>query len=366
MLKLVKFIPALMKVFLWSMVALVAAGAVVASLLLLKPFAGSNSSNRPDKGSHDQVQAAKSGKQTYHLTVDGVEREFIVYRPSNVAKNAATPVVFMFHGTNQSGEQFYKISGWKEEADEQGITVVFPTALKYHLIDDKESPSGEVVTASAQLYVTKWTHYKIDDMLDPAYPEQKVHDDVDFTQAMVDFVKDNYSVDVDRFYATGFSNGAQFTSRLAVEMSDTFAAFATGGTGNISYDDIQHMNDHTDTPFVPRPMITSVGSKDPKVLRSLGLAEIPNDDSLMADDSKLKLAVVNPFLKLEGLSDDYTYSSKGKVAGYTFNQTLAGGESATEYNLLIVDEMGHLYANGKNDSVTYTNIFWPFFERYSL
>jgi poly(3-hydroxybutyrate) depolymerase len=48
---------------------------------------------------------------------------------------------------------------------------------------------------------------------------------------MIDVLKRNYAVDEDRFYATGFSNGAQFTGRLAAQMSDVFAAFALCGIG---------------------------------------------------------------------------------------------------------------------------------------
>ncbi len=344
-----------------GLVSIAAIIAIGASLVFLTrrdftPHQGGGRSNTEN--------ADISGKQTYHLTVDGVEREFIVYRPEDLSADVETPVVFMFHGTSGTGEKFYNISGWKEKADDEGITVIFPTALQYHLIDDKVLSSGKIIYDS-QVYPTKWTHYKIEDMLDPAYPNQVLHDDVDFTQAMVDFTKENYPVDEARFYATGFSNGAQFTSRLAVEMSDTFAAFAVGGSGNVSYEDISHVNDHTDAPFVARPMMTGIGSVDDRVVHALGVSEIPTDESLMAEDSGIKKAVVNPFLELAELEDAYTYEVNETVSSYTFSEPVSG-EGDAEYILLILDGMGHMYANGKNYPVAYVNIFWPFFEQYSL
>jgi len=39
-------------------------------------------------------------------------------------------------------------------------------------------------------------------------------------------IKNNFNVDENRIYATGMSNGARFSYRLACEMSDTFAAIA--------------------------------------------------------------------------------------------------------------------------------------------
>ena len=59
------------------------------------------------------------------LDLDGVQRRFEVYVPANVPADA--PVVFMFHGSSGTGEQFANISGWREEADQRGLIAVFPT-----------------------------------------------------------------------------------------------------------------------------------------------------------------------------------------------------------------------------------------------
>lgn len=351
-----------MKIALVSLLLLMGLGVAVSLVVLQMQHTPRPSVSSNSQGDFDAAEI--DGKKTYHIESDGVEREFIVYRPENLKADVETPVVFMYHGTSGTGEKFYHISGWKEKADQEGITVVFPTALEYHLIDDKVLPSGEI-KSDVPVYVTKWTHYKITDMLDPAYPDQVLHNDVDFTQDMVDFMKENYPVDEARFYATGFSNGAQFTSRLAVEMSDTFAAFAVGGSGNVSYEDITHVNDHTDAPFVARPMMTGIGSVDDRVTRALGVSELATDESLMAEDSGIKKVVVNPFLELAGLEDAYTYEVNGKVSSYTFDEPVSG-EGDEQYILLILDGMGHQYANGKNYPVAYVNIFWPFFEQYSL
>jgi poly(3-hydroxybutyrate) depolymerase len=49
-----------------------------------------------------------------NLISEGRLRECIVVKPSTSPPIGGYPIVFMLHGTNQDGEIFYDISGWKE------------------------------------------------------------------------------------------------------------------------------------------------------------------------------------------------------------------------------------------------------------
>lgn len=53
------------------------------------------------------------------IDIDGYPRRYIVYVSTllNLAPGSQIPLVFMFHGSSGSGEQFLNISGWQEEAD---------------------------------------------------------------------------------------------------------------------------------------------------------------------------------------------------------------------------------------------------------
>ena len=80
-------------------------------------------------------------------------------------------------------------------------------------------------------------------------------------RAMLDDVEDGADVDAARIYATGFSNGASFTARLAVELSDRFAAAAWVGGG-------------LDAAYVPTrnlPVAMVAGQCDDKVAEGLGV-----------------------------------------------------------------------------------------------
>lgn len=65
------------------------------------------------------------------LFVNNETRNLVIFKPSGIPPPGGYPLVFMLHGTNQSGSQFYNISGWKEVAEREKFIVVFPTALIY-------------------------------------------------------------------------------------------------------------------------------------------------------------------------------------------------------------------------------------------
>ena len=143
--------------------------------------------------------------------------------------------------------------------------VVFPTGLEHKVLD-----TGRCTT--------KWHDYTLPGEIDPAvkprtttpggapfdYPAGAPWppDDVGFVRAMLDDVESGASIDAARIYATGFSNGANFTARLAVELSDRFAAAAWVGGG-------------LDAAHVPAtrnlPVAIVAGACDEKLAENLGL-----------------------------------------------------------------------------------------------
>jgi poly(3-hydroxybutyrate) depolymerase len=67
------------------------------------------------------------------LEVDGHPRRFVAYVPRT--RPARAPVVLMYHGSSGTGEQFLRISSWREQADATGLVAVFPTALRYRVLE---------------------------------------------------------------------------------------------------------------------------------------------------------------------------------------------------------------------------------------
>ena len=85
----------------------------------------------------------------------------------------------MFHGSSGNGERFLRISGWREQADRTGLIAVFPTGLRYRMLDTGRR-------------ITKWNSYNLAAKVDlndkpPGYPAQAPWpaNDVGFVDAML-------------------------------------------------------------------------------------------------------------------------------------------------------------------------------------
>jgi polyhydroxybutyrate depolymerase len=313
------------------------------------------------------------GKWTHRITVDGMEREFIVYVPELAQGAGRAPVVFMFHGTSGDGEKFYNISGWREKADATGLIAVFPSALTYCLKED-ENRDGDFEDRGETKVTTKWAAGKLGDpnrmpLCSPeeiaALPLEKralvdhpLMDDIAFTKAMLAFLGSRYAVDARRIYVSGFSNGASFASRLVLEMSDRFAAAGIAGGGPAL----------PASPVRPMSVVHFFGSEDEKLGEALGVAALPLRESLLTEIPALHDTMIAPFLTMLRLADVYTYEERAvggeKAIGYTYAQSTAG--ATNRYRFLVFGGMGHQYPNGTNYPIAAADFLWEVFRTQAL
>lgn len=296
------------------------------------------------------------GKKTFNLNIEGAAREFIIYRPANLPANNSTPVVFAFHGTGGSGEAFYEDSAWREKADAEGFVAVFPSALRYHIFEETLVQHGQVLN-NVHRFTTKWNFFGLEKLLDPDYPNQTLRDDVRFVQVIVESLKRYYTINENQIYATGFSNGAQFVGRLAVQMSDVFAAFTLCGSPRaFTPEQATLTNVYTNAPFKPRPVFHVIGQLDPKLTYAAKVTAFPMDESAAAPGSPTKEAIINSWLGLLGLPDQYNYARVSLASLFQYGRAGA----TPELKFSIVEGMGHVYPNGENFNFRIVDYFWPF------
>jgi polyhydroxybutyrate depolymerase len=138
------------------------------------------------------------GDSTHTLTVGDLERTYLLHIPSGLDSQTPLPVVFVFHGFSQTGEIIQIMSGFNQTADQNSFVLIYPNG-----VDQSWNGSGCCGTAV-----------------------NKDIDDLAFVRQILSDLGTILMVDPKRIYATGFSNGAMFSYRLACEMSDTFAAIA--------------------------------------------------------------------------------------------------------------------------------------------
>lgn len=148
---------------------------------------------------------------TNTLTYAGAERTYILHVPASYNQNNAVALVLSFHGGGGNADNQMKMSEFSALADEKGFIVAYPNGSGRQ--DDK---------------LLTWNGGTC-----CGYAVTQQIDDVGFIRALVAKIQSEYNVDPKRIYATGMSNGAIFSYRLACDASDLFAAIApVAGTLN--------------------------------------------------------------------------------------------------------------------------------------
>lgn len=275
------------------------------------------------------------------MRVDSVDRQFIVVRPSAPPPAAGYAVVFMFHGTTGDGERFYNISGWKEKGEQEGFVTVFPSSLEYCFYNDSGRP----------VPVTKWSNGEAEEKKCPGVV---LKDDVHFIRRIVDSLLVMLPIDSRRIYASGFSNGAVFTSKLAVEMSDVFAALSA--SAGMLYE--------TDSgvPARPVPFVFTMGDADRNVVDALG-ATIPFNDSALYVLGRSIRRYLGAFNLAEVLD---TKDSTALTLTYVFNTPASSSLPSTLFSYVLLKGLDHQYPNGTNYPIRAADYLWAFFNRHIL
>lgn len=147
-----------------------------------------------------RIQADRTGNLSKSLTHGGLERAYHLYIPSSYRDSTAAPLVVALHGGGGTGQKMEKLSQLDLPADRGGFIVAYPDAVERHWNDGRGLSK---------------------------YRSQKENiDDVGFISKMIDAIAAEYSIDRERVYVTGASNGAMMSLRLGCELADKITAMA--------------------------------------------------------------------------------------------------------------------------------------------
>jgi len=144
------------------------------------------SKNEPPITIVNDLNPENGVKTTY--TINGVQRQFILYKPSNLPSNA--PLVFVLLGYTQTAERFYSI-GFNQIADTANFLLCFPQGIS-----------------------NAWNIYENNSA------------DVIFLRTLAKDLQVQHSLSSTKTFAAGFSMGAAMCNVLALDASETFKAVA--------------------------------------------------------------------------------------------------------------------------------------------
>jgi polyhydroxybutyrate depolymerase len=158
-------------------------------------------------------QRLDPGNHFLTLKIGDINRTYLIHVPRGYNGKKPVPVVIMFHGGGGRAESALWDTGWAEKADSEGFLAVFPEGTP----PDTDRPGS--FTNNPQT----WNDGSRRPTVGAA---QSGVEDMKFVSVMLDDLKERFNVDTHRIYATGFSNGASMSFRLARDLSSEFAAIA--------------------------------------------------------------------------------------------------------------------------------------------
>lgn len=192
---------------------------------------------------------AQETKET--VTVNDVDRTYLVRLPKGYDHAQKYPVVILLHGMNQNTDDMERLTGFDELADRDGIITVYPSALHGRWNVGVQPPQQQMMRYPGRRrgypggypgggypgggYPGGGGGYP-----GGGYPgggqgrgEEERRpapaDDVEFLNQMLDRMAAKFSVDSARVYATGLSEGGFMAMRVGCAMADRVAAIAPVG-----------------------------------------------------------------------------------------------------------------------------------------
>lgn len=156
----------------------------------------------------DRRTTVDTGYTAATLSVNGVERRYLVRRPAG--ETPPTAIVLLLHGGGGSVERLTGAAGnaapyrvWNAIADREGLLLVAPQGAN----SAKGNPGWNDCRTLADTGESA--------------------DDVAFLSALVDTLRREHRVRTPRTFAVGTSNGGMMAMRLAIERQQTFTAIAS-------------------------------------------------------------------------------------------------------------------------------------------
>ncbi|MBL4624255.1 MAG: hypothetical protein JKY42_03830, partial [Flavobacteriales bacterium] len=125
------------------------------------------------------------------ISHDGIERTFTLYVPAIYSPGNSTPLVINFHGYTSNMASQMSYGDFRDIADTAGFIIVHPMGT---------------LDGSGQTYWNSGWGGTVDD--------------IGFTAALIDSISIAYTINQDRVYSTGTSNGGFMSYTLACSLSN--------------------------------------------------------------------------------------------------------------------------------------------------
>lgn len=285
--------------------------------------------------------------RTESITVDGIERTYLIHFPTSYDGAEPVPLLIVFHGGGGNGRNIQETTDFNEKSDKEGFIVVYPQG-----------------TGRLDNFLLTWN---VGFCCGYAYQNQI--DDVGFIRELIYYIQSQYNVNYSRIYATGISNGGMMTYRVGAELSDIFAAIAPVAASIGGQATEQEMLWMIPGPVEPVSVIAFHGMNDSRV---------PYDGGIpAANDTKgaYSYLSVNESIAFWVERDQCTDTPIRNISssGNIIYDIYSNGTNGTEVVLYSIVDGGHAWPGGRKgreqgdeptEDISATDLMWSFFENH--
>jgi polyhydroxybutyrate depolymerase len=276
-----------------------------------------------------------SNRTNGQIQSGGQTRRYLLYVPESYQPDSPNPLVISIHGFVQWPAHQQGLSGWNQLADEHGFLVVYPRGTGFPL---------------------RWNTGPVSE--DPEGSQQEV----EFFLDLIEHLSQTYSIDQDRIYANGMSNGGGMTHLLACQLSERIAAF--GGVAGAYFYPEEYCQ-----PLNPTPWIAFHGVDDPIVPYQGGPSQGRHAD--------IQFPAIETWMRrwADQNSCDPDPETVEITPGIT-RFSYSGCDQDVEVTLYRIAGAGHTWPGGgklpvwltgtTNQDIDATALMWEFYQQYSL
>jgi polyhydroxybutyrate depolymerase len=273
-----------------------------------------------------------AGDHALSLTHDGMERTYVLHIPPGLDPSRPVPLVLAFHGVSLNASEMMRISGFNAQSDASGFILVYPEGTG----DTTSWNGGHCCGTAARDNV----------------------DDVGFVRALIGELSTSLPIDPKQIHATGFSNGAIFTYRLACELSDLIASFGPVSATPVE-DDLQAC--------APKRAVP--------ILHFHGTADDPNPYNGGMSAGGFRFVAVSEAIQFWVNNNGCSAQSQSSTSGSIRHDVYTGCKSGSAVELYTIEGGKHAWPGGEavnqkmgepNMEISATAILWEFFLAHPL
>ena len=247
---------------------------------------------------------------------DNLTREYILYIPTSYNKNNKTPLLLNFHGFGGTAKNHLCVADMRSLADKNNFILVYP--------------QGSLLDGSPH-----WNSSL------PSSDNKSNVDDIGFIDKLLKNLLNEYTIDQNRIYACGYSNGAFFSYLLACNLSQKIAAIGSI-SGSMPFDISNNC------PYPNFPLIIFHGTSD---------SVVPYEGT------KNETLSVNEVIEYFSDNTPIEKNNEGKIEYKKYENK---NDKSNHIELYKINNGNHVWFDINYNGKNINELLWDFFSKYLL